>query len=117
LTEAAIEGKSDWLRGLKENVIIGRLIPAGTGFNAYEEMGSPDVDYSGYENGVFEDDNSLAEVVLDDRTARSYGLDNLDDRAGFSFEGFVNDEGDGSNYSPILDDDALIDDDTASESY
>jgi len=31
LTEAAIEGKSDWLRGLKENVIIGRLIPAGTG--------------------------------------------------------------------------------------
>lgn len=36
LTEAAIEGKSDWLRGLKENVIIGRLIPAGTGFNAYE---------------------------------------------------------------------------------
>lgn len=38
LTEAAIEGKSDWLRGLKENVIIGRLIPAGTGFNAHEEM-------------------------------------------------------------------------------
>ena len=37
LTEAAIEGKSDWLRGLKENVIIGRLIPAGTGFNTYEE--------------------------------------------------------------------------------
>ncbi|MDM7327308.1 MAG: DNA-directed RNA polymerase subunit beta'' [Thermosynechococcus sp. Uc] len=37
LTEAAIEGKSDWLRGLKENVIIGRLIPAGTGFNSYEE--------------------------------------------------------------------------------
>ncbi|MFN4876550.1 MAG: DNA-directed RNA polymerase subunit beta'', partial [Aphanizomenon sp.] len=33
LTEAAIEGKSDWLRGLKENVIIGRLIPAGTGYN------------------------------------------------------------------------------------
>ncbi|MBD2579404.1 DNA-directed RNA polymerase subunit beta' [Oscillatoria sp. FACHB-1406] len=38
LTEAAIEGKSDWLRGLKENVIIGRLIPAGTGFNTHEEM-------------------------------------------------------------------------------
>ena len=30
LTEAAIEGKKDWLHGLKENVIIGRLIPAGT---------------------------------------------------------------------------------------
>jgi DNA-directed RNA polymerase subunit beta' len=38
LTEAAIEGKSDWLRGLKENVIIGRLIPAGTGFTTYEEI-------------------------------------------------------------------------------
>jgi DNA-directed RNA polymerase subunit beta' len=37
LTEAAIEGKKDWLRGLKENVIIGRLIPAGTGFGGFEE--------------------------------------------------------------------------------
>ena len=35
LTEAAISGKLDWLRGLKENVIIGRLIPAGTGFNVH----------------------------------------------------------------------------------
>nr|ARO91065.1 plastid-encoded DNA-directed RNA polymerase [Flintiella sanguinaria] len=35
LTEAAIAGKLDWLKGLKENVIIGRLIPAGTGFNLY----------------------------------------------------------------------------------
>ncbi|OGT60010.1 MAG: DNA-directed RNA polymerase subunit beta' [Gammaproteobacteria bacterium RIFCSPHIGHO2_12_FULL_45_12] len=32
LTEAAVNGKSDELRGLKENVIVGRLIPAGTGF-------------------------------------------------------------------------------------
>jgi DNA-directed RNA polymerase subunit beta' len=31
LTEAAINGKVDYLRGLKENVIMGRLIPAGTG--------------------------------------------------------------------------------------
>ena len=31
LTEAAIEGKNDGLEGLKENVIIGKLIPAGTG--------------------------------------------------------------------------------------
>ena len=36
LTEAAIMGKRDELRGLKENVIVGRLIPAGTGF-AYHE--------------------------------------------------------------------------------
>jgi DNA-directed RNA polymerase subunit beta' len=33
LTAAAIEGKIDWLRGLKENIIIGRLIPVGTGYN------------------------------------------------------------------------------------
>ena len=38
LTEAAIEGKKDWLNGLKENVIIGRLIPAGTGFNCFENL-------------------------------------------------------------------------------
>ncbi len=35
LTQAAIEGKSDYLRGLKENVIMGRLIPAGTGLLRY----------------------------------------------------------------------------------
>ena len=32
LIEAALEGKIDYLRGMKENVIIGRLIPAGTGY-------------------------------------------------------------------------------------
>jgi DNA-directed RNA polymerase subunit beta' len=36
LTEAAINGRIDYLRGLKENVIMGRLIPAGTGFPAYQ---------------------------------------------------------------------------------
>ena len=35
LTEAAISGKVDDLRGLKENVIVGRLIPAGTGLSLY----------------------------------------------------------------------------------
>ena len=33
LTESAIAGKVDELRGLKENVIVGRLIPAGTGYS------------------------------------------------------------------------------------
>jgi DNA-directed RNA polymerase subunit beta' len=37
LTEAAITGKSDRLRGLKENVIVGRLIPAGTGLAYHQE--------------------------------------------------------------------------------
>jgi DNA-directed RNA polymerase subunit beta' len=80
LTEAAIEGKSDWLRGLKENVIIGRLIPAGTGFNAYEDSassaiidsdyGSPGM-YGAYEGMMGSDED----MILDDRTARSYDLD------------------------------------------
>ncbi len=37
LTEAAVTGKRDYLRGLKENVIVGRLIPAGTGLTYHEE--------------------------------------------------------------------------------
>ena len=38
LTEAALKGKMDYLRGLKENVIVGRLIPAGTGYREYVEQ-------------------------------------------------------------------------------
>ena len=42
LTQASIEGRVDYLRGLKENVIMGRIIPAGTGFPKYRnyEMAS-----------------------------------------------------------------------------
>ncbi|MBW1678607.1 MAG: hypothetical protein JRJ08_00435, partial [Deltaproteobacteria bacterium] len=39
LTQAAIEGKTDYLMGLKENAIMGRLIPAGTGMNKYQSIG------------------------------------------------------------------------------
>jgi DNA-directed RNA polymerase subunit beta' len=38
LTEASISGRVDFLRGLKENVIMGRLIPAGTGLAAYDTL-------------------------------------------------------------------------------
>ena len=38
LTDAAIRGKVDNLQGLKENVIIGKLIPAGTGIKAYQNV-------------------------------------------------------------------------------
>ena len=37
LTEASITGRVDDLRGLKENVIVGRLIPAGTGYKHHQE--------------------------------------------------------------------------------
>ena len=39
LTEAAIWGKTDHLHGLKENVIMGRLVPAGTGLSDYKNIG------------------------------------------------------------------------------
>ena len=111
LTEAAIEGKSDWLRGLKENVIIGRLIPAGTGFNAYEETGTPDIDLT-YD--VLDDDLMDLSEIVDDRTARAYGLDSMEDRPSFSFESFGSTpapvEELASGFSPVIDDDELIDD-------
>ncbi len=75
LTEAAIEGKSDWLRGLKENVIIGRLIPAGTGYNTYDEPGAID-DYATIDTtSVLDEVDDPLDMVLDDRTARAYNLD------------------------------------------
>jgi hypothetical protein len=37
LTKAAIEGNSDWLRGLKESIMVGRLVPAGTSFLNYKQ--------------------------------------------------------------------------------
>ena len=39
LTQAAVEGKTDYLRGLKENTAMGRLIPAGTGLKRYRNLG------------------------------------------------------------------------------
>ena len=42
LTEAAIKGKVDHLRGLKENVIIGKLIPAGSGLSIYRKYDKVD---------------------------------------------------------------------------
>jgi DNA-directed RNA polymerase subunit beta' len=50
LTQAAISGKIDKLRGLKENVVMGRLVPAGTGVPIYNTLGvaiEPDADDSG----------------------------------------------------------------------
>ena len=38
LTEAALNAQEDHLRGLKENILLGRLIPAGTGFTAYQKL-------------------------------------------------------------------------------
>jgi DNA-directed RNA polymerase subunit beta' len=45
LTEASISGKVDYLRGLKENVIVGRLIPAGTGMDFYHQFHLEEEEY------------------------------------------------------------------------
>ena len=38
LTDAVIKGKYDYLKGLKENVIVGKLIPAGTGLAIHQDI-------------------------------------------------------------------------------
>jgi DNA-directed RNA polymerase subunit beta' len=63
LTEAAIDGKSDGLIGLKENIIIGKLIPAGTGMMRYREFSVQAPDYEPmtyYSSEVEEDDPAAA---------------------------------------------------------
>ncbi|MEL6307207.1 MAG: hypothetical protein AAFQ52_03640 [Chloroflexota bacterium] len=61
---AAIEGKVDPLYGLKENVIIGKLIPAGTGYHAYLERERG-------RNAVMEVNDKLADVLADDMDTSS----------------------------------------------
>jgi DNA-directed RNA polymerase subunit beta' len=55
LTEASISGKIDYLRGLKENVIMGRLIPAGTGMEFYRNVKLKTEEPTPSEEGVGED--------------------------------------------------------------
>ena len=68
LTEAAIEGRSDGLEGLKENVIIGKLIPAGTGMPLYRDIRT---DAPEYEPLPFYTSEAEEEMDLADVAARS----------------------------------------------
>ncbi|WP_321477804.1 DNA-directed RNA polymerase subunit beta' [uncultured Paludibaculum sp.] len=72
LTEAAINGKVDYLRGLKENVIMGRLIPAGTGMDYYRRVKIAGEDV--VDEPVQEADALMADsfAVYDDETKGSY---------------------------------------------
>nr|WPV72430.1 beta'' subunit of RNA polymerase [Navicula sp.] len=58
LTKAAIEGRIDWLRGLKENIIIGHLIPAGTGSQNYQNS------FKNYSSS-----NQLVKIIVDSMTS------------------------------------------------
>jgi DNA-directed RNA polymerase subunit beta' len=59
LTDAAIKGKTDHLVGLKENVIIGNLIPAGTGLDRYRKVGLK----VEYEPNVLEEQSLIDEII------------------------------------------------------
>ena len=63
LTEAAIEGKTDSLLGLKENIIIGKLIPAGTGMLATATSTSSAPDYQPMEYWSSDTGQSAAEYL------------------------------------------------------
>ncbi len=60
LTEAAIEGKCDQLLGLKENIIIGKLIPAGTGMTRYRDLDIQAPDYEPLQYYSSDTDQDLA---------------------------------------------------------
>ena len=69
LTDSAVQGRRDTLKGLKENVIVGRLIPAGTGFRSKEQQLSSDVNI----DSLFTD--SLVDSSNDDVGTESTGND------------------------------------------
>ncbi|MDP1989780.1 MAG: DNA-directed RNA polymerase subunit beta' [Syntrophales bacterium] len=73
LTEASLAGKTDYLRGLKENVIMGRLIPAGTGLPMYKKLGiktfAEETSLPGDEQGEIFPDEKNNEKLLDIESA------------------------------------------------
>ena len=73
LTDAAIKGKVDPLIGLKENVLIGKLIPAGTGMKRYRSV-SLDTEYINDVDDSFADDDSYINDA-DEVSADSYSAD------------------------------------------
>ncbi len=116
LTEAAINGKVDHLSGLKENVLIGKLIPAGTGMKRYSEVridtenqpDSYDDEYDGEteydsEEGFISDSYADDEtIVIDDEEDIALGAEDEisteadiiggDDELGDADEGFISED-------------------------
>jgi DNA-directed RNA polymerase subunit beta' len=69
LTEAAVRGKVDHLLGLKENVIIGKLIPAGTGMGCYHNVDVARADSPDAEEALAANESELAEVATEEAGA------------------------------------------------
>jgi DNA-directed RNA polymerase subunit beta' len=79
LTEAAIESRSDGLNGLKENIIIGKLIPAGTGMEEYRDIATEAPEYKPMEFWSSErDEQGLAEWLTGTYEAAESGSPDAD---------------------------------------
>ncbi len=80
LTQAAMEGKSDPLMGLKENVIIGKLIPAGTGLARYRNVtveATEEAKAERYPNRIFNEDAAFSESDLSFADFDSFSSDDF----------------------------------------
>ena len=76
LTEAAIDGRGDSLNGLKENIIIGKLIPAGTGMMRYRDFGIDAPDYVPMAT-YHSDDEDTSDVLSQRWEGQSRGSDSV----------------------------------------
>jgi DNA-directed RNA polymerase subunit beta' len=85
LTEAAIESKSDGLLGLKENIIIGKLIPAGTGMMRYRSFDTSAPDYQPMEFWTSSEDEA-GEDIADWLRTQSQGQESWTETQGYTAE-------------------------------
>ncbi len=97
LTNAAIQGRSDCLRGLKENVIIGHKIPAGTGMDIYDEL---EMEWPQEEAYVVHEARQSDEYVL----SREIGV-YQEQEAEFASRGYTIEDGPGGAADDFEDDD------------
>jgi DNA-directed RNA polymerase subunit beta' len=98
LTDASIEGKVDRLLGLKENVIIGKLIPAATGLKNYRRVEiapSPDVPVEAYTRPPTEEQLLAALEEISDGGGADLGI------LGLGFDGETDGDGDGRGRSDL----------------
>ena len=88
LTEAAIKGKVDPLIGLKENVIIGKHIPAGTGMRKYRDI-RLDSDRKLEDELALDEEDGLQDDFAEDEET---GVDELEDMSGLGYDGLEDSE-------------------------
>lgn len=90
LTQASVQGKVDYLRGLKENIIIGKLIPAGTGIAAYRKVHLPAFD----RRGIAKPGLSLTQVkdIMSEDEARVTAADHAADVTEMGMDSSAGDE-------------------------